>query len=189
MAETTEKKSVVVRLKEVLINYKWYFIVAIVVIAISSGSFVGGCFYGSGKITKAVSKQPIELQAKKKGKSGNIPPIPRNCDDYKVCAQSEIFTKFTLEKNTAKIRAYNKCKFKEDEYKIPVLYYKHTIMFNPGVGAGGMDGKIYPLIGGSIFYIYHFTPFFGFGGGPFYFTSVDKSLWNAGAQLSLTYSW
>lgn len=189
MAEITEKKSVGVRLKEVLINYKWYFIVAIVVIAISSGSFVGGCFYGSGKITQAVSGEKQDIPKKGKGKAGDIPPVPKTCEDFKKCAQSEIFTKFTLENNFATIRAWNMCKYKEDKYKVPVLYYKHTLMFNPGVGVGGYDGKVVPIFGGSIFYIHHFTPFLGFGGGPFYFTSMDKSLWNAGVQLSLTYRW
>jgi hypothetical protein len=186
---TDEKKSVAVKLKTVLINYKWYFIVAIVVIVLSAGNFVGGCFYGEHKVTKAVSGQKQEIPKKGKGKKGDIPPIPKDCDGYKKCAQSEIFTKFTLENNFATIRAWNTCKFKEDKYPVPVLYYKHTIEFNPGVGVGGYDGKILPIFGGSLLYVHRFGPSFGFGGGPFYFTSIDRKMWNAGVQLSLQYSW
>lgn len=178
-----------ISLKNVLINYKWYFIVAIVVITITSGSFVGGCFYGEHKITKGVSSEKQEIPKKGKGKDGYVPPKPTNCDEYKTCADSPITTTFTLKSRTAYIHASNKCRYRDDEYSIPVLYFTNTIEFNPGIGAGGMSGRVYPIVGGSIFYIYHYNPSFGFGGGPFYFTSLDKTLWNAGAQLSLQYSW
>lgn len=175
-------------LKQALKNYKWYFIVAAAVVAISGVSFVGGCYYGTKKILTA-SQGTQELKPIGPGKTGIIPPIPVTCDDYKKCAKSELSTKFILKDNIATIRVWDLCKYKEDKYKIPVLFFRNSLMFTPGIGLGGYTGHIVPIFGGSILYTRNFTPFFGIGGGMFYYTSVDKSLWNAGAQISFTYSW
>lgn len=175
--------------KETISAYKWFIIIPIIIIIIGAGNFVGGCFYGQKKVTQPSSGQSQDIKPNKPGKDGDIPPKPTTCDEYKKCAQSEIFTTFTLKKNIATIHAYNSCKFKDDTYKVPVLYFQNTLQFNLGVGMGGYDGKIVPMFGGSIFYIRNFTPSFGFGGGPFYYTSIDRQLWNVGVNLSFEYSW
>lgn len=178
-----------VSLKTVLVNYKWYIIVAIVVIAIGGGSFVGGCFYGERKVATPANGQSQTIKPIGHGHAGDIPPKPNDCESYKKCAQSEIFTSLVLKDNIAKFHAYNSCKYKDDEYKIPSLYFPNTIQFMFGVGVGGYDGKIAPMFGGAVNYIHHFNPSFGLGGGPFYYSSIDKKLWNAGGNLAAEYSW
>jgi len=178
-----------VTFKETVIAYKWFIIIPLVILLVGGGNFVGGCFYGQHKVTQAAAGKKQEIPKKGTGKAGNIPPVPNDCASYKKCAQSEIFTTFTLQSNVVKIHAYNSCKFKDDEYKIPTLYFPNTTQFHLGVGVGGYDGKVVPIFGGALYYVHHFNPSFGFGGGPFYYSSIDKKLWNAGGNLTAEYSW